>query len=161
MRNERKRVSNKIVTGIMTFMLMVSVFGVCDLVSAKAAPNTGDTSWSFNVSTSNTSWQFTGVREKRDDSKIYVHWQNGYNGVSSIYITPYGYSTSKGSGACGTDGGHEVSYKLNSTGKYSVTNYVNERGYTHAKIGIKSAVGNGTAKGVWSPDSAGTYTVLY
>ncbi len=49
---------------------------------------------------------------------------------------------------------------VNSTGKYAVTNGVYERGYRYASLGVKSQSGNGTAKDVWSPDCAGSYTIL-
>ena len=49
---------------------------------------------------------------------------------------------------------------VNRTGKYAVTNGVYERGYRYASLGVKSQSGNGTAKGVWSPDCAGSYTIL-
>ena len=48
----------------------------------------------------------------------------------------------------------------NRTGKYAVTNGVYERGYRYASLGVKSQSGNGTAKGVWSPDCVGSYTIL-
>ena len=49
---------------------------------------------------------------------------------------------------------------VNSTGKYAVTNGVYERGYRYASLAVKSQSGSGTAKGVWSPDCAGSYTIL-
>ena len=54
----------------------------------------------------------------------------------------------------------ELRESVNSTGKYAVTNGVYERGYRYASLGVKSQSGNGTAKGVWSPDCAGSYTIL-
>ena len=76
-------------------------------------------------------------------------------------ITPYGsYGTDDSLKPAGNEYGATRECVVNNTGKYAVTNGVYERGYRYASLGVKSQSGNGTAKGVWSPDCAGSYTIL-
>lgn len=76
-------------------------------------------------------------------------------------ITPYGsYGLDDSLKPAGNEYGATRECVVNSTGKYAVTNGVYERGYRYVSLGVKSQSGNGTAKGVWSPDCAGSYTIL-
>ena len=94
-------------------------------------------------------------------SKIYFNWNGAYNNLTKLMITPYGsYGTDDSLKPAGNEYGATRECVVNRTGKYAVTNGVYERGYRYASLGVKSQSGNGTAKGVWSPDCAGSYTIL-
>lgn len=143
----------------MAAMLSLTGLGVSGK-SAKA--DTIDTTWSFSLAANSYSFNFLPLRQKDNSTKIYFNWNGTYGGtLTALTVSPYGAYDANGSKiAAGTNSAGEKTYSVNQTGKYRVTNYVHELGMTHATLGVRSKVGYGTAKGVWSPDCAGSYSVL-
>lgn len=150
-------------TKIMTFLIAVMIGVTCVAVASKNtnAKNSVDTEWSYVLSVDSTSQTFLDYRMKEDTSKIYFNWGSVISGnLSGIAVEPYGYSTSSGRQPAGDSYGQHKVCVINNTGKYSITNWVHELGYTYATVGMRSVAGSGLAKGVWSPDSIYTYTVI-
>lgn len=153
----RNKIGRKL--AVITMGLMIALTGIG--MSTTVFADTTDTIWSFNLNVSTTKFQYLS-REKQNNSKIYINWQSSYGGnLSKICVTPKGSdkkdSTPKNAG---TVHGGSRQYIMNGSGKYSLTNGVYEMGYKFARPGMRAQAGKGTAKGCWSPDSAGTYTVL-
>ncbi|MCM1272647.1 MAG: hypothetical protein NC225_09970 [Clostridium sp.] len=150
--NKRKK-SNKIMAGIVTMMMAFCVLTNMNNVFASNA----DSNWTYNVSPSNTSYQYTKNNRKKDtNSKFYFKWGKSLNGVTSIYISPVGETgeNTKKRVPCTSR------FIVSSTGQYRVTNYVYENGYAYANLGIRSLVGTGTVSGAWSPDTQTNYPVI-
>ena len=113
--------------------------------------NTSDTTYTFNNTASSGQ---TYYRNKMNDTKIYIHPENGLE----IYYAAFGCNN--------TNGNNE--YQCSDTvaigiGVYaSLTNYVNEWGYAFARLKFYRKIGspvNINTTGVWSPDSTQNYTV--
>lgn len=151
-----------------TGMLLVMVFMfslICIGISEKySSASTEDTAWSFSAATDAINTSFITRREKSNSTKIYIYFTNTYSGtISSFKVCPYGSegrTTTLISAGYARGNDTERWFTIPSTGKYSITNYVNERGYEYATLKFKKNIGYGTAKGVWSPDSTKNYTVL-
>ena len=112
-----------------------------------SASNYKNTSWSFNVDSTNH-WYVTSKRAKLDSSGVYVHYKAGtVNGVVCDVITVEGISM------CNTLG---VVYKGN---ERLIAQYVYENGFRECKLKLKSDTiyASGGASGEWSPDSVGSY----
>lgn len=137
----------KILTLVMTAMLVVS--GVCGMEMSvfAAAPNTSDTNYSFdnrNESSRTTEW-----RAKNNDSKVYVNPRSG----PAVYYTVEGTKSTKAATCSKT-------FKIGNGIQASITNYVNELGYTKARLLLeRAAYAQEWTKGVWSPDSTKNYTI--
>ncbi len=151
-KNDTKRKSNKIMVGVVTMMLAFCILTNTDNTFATAE----DTHWTYNVSPSNTSYQYSENRKKDTNSKFYFKWDRSLNGVSSIYISPVGEtgSSTKNRVPCTSR------FTVSGTGQYRVTNYVYENGYSYANLGVRSLVGTGTVTGDWSPDTQTNYPVI-
>ena len=156
---KKKTIGNKIMVVMMTLMLLLTGLGASKNVFAA---NTADVDWSFNLSVDSSKFHYVKGRKKENDSKIYINWQNAYGGnLSKLTVSPFGAVSKKGTAEpAGTRYKGQRNYIMNGCNKYSVTNYVYELGYAYARPGIKANEGKGTAKGVWSPDCAGSYKVL-
>ncbi len=153
------RVKNKVMMLLMALMLVVSGMGVS---ATSFAANTSDDPWSFSLGVKMTTMQHIVGRRKDNDSKNYIYWSSTYGGnLSKITISPFGANSAQGKAyPAGTKSGGERRYIMNQTGKYALTNFVYELGYKYARPGMLGNKGSGGAKGVWSPDCAGSYTVL-
>lgn len=157
----KKRIGNKIILAVIAGMLGLTGMGISESVSSAA--NTSDKAWEFALSYKKTDVNYTNKRRKDNNSKIYVNWQSTVGGdLTAITVGAFGcYSDSSKKYPAGRlDGDKKRFCVMNGTGKYALTNYVNELGYSHAKIGLRGVTGSGVARGVWSPDCAGSYTVL-
>ena len=145
----KKRIGNKIILATIAGMLVLTGMGISESVSSAA--NTSDTKWEAVLDENST------------QAKIYIYWSLTYgSGLSAISVGVYGCTgdSAKKYPAGRLDGDRKRFYGINGMGKYAMTNYVNELKYSYAKLGFKSLSGSGVAKGVWSPDCAGSYTVL-
>lgn len=156
---KKKTIGNKIMVVMMTLMLLLTGLGASKNVFAA---NTADVDWSFNLSVDSSKFHYVKGRAKWNNSKIYINWQTAYGGnLSKLTVSPFGADSDTGSPKkAGTAYGGQRNYIMNGCNKYAVTNYVHELGYAYARPGIKANEGKGTAKGVWSPDCAGSYKVL-
>ena len=178
---EDKDVKKKIIIVAMAGMLAVAGAGATTAV-AKAAGNeetaiateSGDSStinatndgykdsaWELSVNASdNKQVHPKEARPKYTYSKVYFNWGRVVNGnVTMLDVEPYGYDGSTYHHV-GDRQGSAKRYIIRNTGKYAITNYIKENGWTSANIAIHSRSGSGVVKGTWSPDCAGTYNVL-
>jgi hypothetical protein len=158
-----KRGSNKIMMMVIALMLIITSIGISKKINFASTGNITDETWSLNLSVTNTTWQFLMGRNKLNNSKIYINWSTSYGTgkLTSIYIAPCGSDKADSSPhAAGTSSGGGAYYVMESTGKYAMTNYVYELGYHYARPAMRAKSGSGTAQGYWSPDCAGSYTVL-
>lgn len=157
----KKRIGNKIILATIAGMLVLTGMGISESVSSAA--NTSDTKWEAVLDENSTQVKYTNKRRKDTNSKIYIYWSLTYgSGLSAISVGVYGCTgdSAKKYPVGRLDGDRKRFYGINGMGKYAMTNYVNELKYSYAKLGFKSLSGSGVAKGVWSPDCAGSYTVL-
>lgn len=156
---KKKTIGNKIMVVMMTLMLLLTGLGASKNVFAAA--NTADVAWSYNLNVSSKKTHYISRREKLNKSNAYVNWNGAYGGnLSKIAVSPYKATTSSSSlKNAGTETGGSRTYIMNGCGKYEVKIYVKSP-YKFASIGLKAYAGKGTAKGVWSPDCAGSYKVL-
>lgn len=155
----KRRKSGKIMVLVMVAMLALS--GMAYTKTAYAA-NTTDEKWSFALGVKITKMSYIPNRIKENDSKIYINWIAAYGGnLSKITVAPYGSHEKDGAHrTAGTSTGGDRRCIMNSTGKYALTNYVYELKYRYASVGMLGNKGGGAARGLWSPDCAGSYTVL-
>ncbi len=119
-----------------------------------------DSEWKLAVNVSDNKQVHPEPRPKYTYSKVYFNWGSVvYGTVSKLDVEPYGYDGSKYYHVADRNGSAKR-YDVSHTGKYAITNYIKENGWTSANIAIHSKSGSGVVRGVWSPDCAGTYTVL-
>lgn len=128
-------------TGALALTLMGSGFGVLSV----AASNTGDTSWT-NKYTVNSMYDHTPARKKDNRSAYYNYTSKVTNSMNYINIHAALYD--------GRDvsGGHEYKSYVGST-THLWNNAVESTG-SGVSVRINSIrKANGSASGVWSPDS--------
>ncbi len=158
---QKKKMGSKLFSGFLAALMVVTVMAASGINSQ--AGNTADTWWDFNISTSNSSYSKSTIREKKDDSAFYIHWQST-NGPTSIYVQTYGSNTNSVNTM--TAYNYIGPGLLSGTGRYSVSSYVYENLHgtelspktVFACFGVKSSVGSGYIGGYWSPDSSGSYS---
>lgn len=123
------------------------------------AANTSDTKFTNFKLNSNEWFYLITPREKTNDSKVYLYYTTGtYNAVRAKVYGKTTYSSTTNNNCTYYDGS-VVSYVTCVKGtKYSIGNLVYERDYPWATLGFWSQYTD-TISGVWSPDSAGTYTI--
>ena len=155
---KRKTIGNKVMIVMMTLMLLLTGLGMSQSVFAA---NTTDATWSYNLNADSSKMHYISRREKMNNSNVYINWNGVYGGnLSKIAVSPYKAKKSSGSLVnAGTSTSGSRTYIMNGCGKYEVKIYVKSP-YKFASVGMKAYKGKGTAKGVWSPDCAGHYTVL-
>ena len=155
---KRKTIGNKVMIVMMTLMLLLTGLGMSQSVFAA---NTTDATWSYNLNADSSKMHYISRREKMNNSNVYINWNGVYGGnLSKIAVSPYKAKKSSGSLVnAGTSTGGSRTYIMNGCGKYEVKIYVKSP-YKFASVGMKAYKGKGTAKGVWSPDCTGHYTVL-
>lgn len=149
------------------YMLMITMFtviGIKFMMSNVAATgNTSDTEWyADNAAVGDGVLHKTEARIKYNSTKVYVYWNRRDTTIKKITLAPYGYNSELGLYCNATDystASNRV-YTVSNLGKYSLTNYIYELGYTYAKLYFDAASGSGYIHGYWSPDSAGTYNIL-
>lgn len=139
-------------TKLLTLMLVFSmvITGAISFSSvAKAAGNIADTKYEFynTGTTGHSEW-----REKRDTSYVYIRPTEGPN----IYYTVYG-----AKGQFGVNRERRSSTVAIGQGiQASVVNLVKERGDNYAQLEFKqNYYAAAFTRGVWSPDSVGTFTI--
>lgn len=159
-RKQYKSINTKVMNIFFTLLLIITMVSVGEIHSRAA--NTMDTEWSFNISTSNNTYQKSDIRPKYDSSSFYVFWSTAA-GPTSFYLQTYGGLTSFESSMVPYN--YNGAVYVQKTGRYSVRSLVYENlggsGKTvHACFGVKAVTTSGYIGGVWSPDSAGSYNVL-
>ena len=137
--------------------LMVVCLFICILQTRVKAANTSDSAWKFTLSVQDASYKYVGQRAKENDSYVYLKWSEKTGTLSALNARVLGDGADCGTPVVGV----EHTYYVWALGQYSIVNYVNENKRTKCNLGLRSNAGYGDAIGLWSPDSVGTYTVIY
>ena len=139
---------------------MALMIALMTMIVPASAANNGDTDFSLNVKTSSN--DYTGAREKQDDSGTYVYYKYNTTGLTGAVKFRVMGSNSQSSPAL-----LAINYTRNGYGTISkgqerlISQYVYENGKKYAFLStpkVASGDPTGTATGVWSPDSVGSYT---
>lgn len=142
---------NKIMLIVTAILIMIVLSGA--VLYVKAA-NTADTTFAFYLSADDASLVYTAMRNKEDYSKSYCNITYMAPTLNSVYVAPYGSISTNGARTnTSTTGGF---YTIRSVGRYHISNYTKERGYSYESLGFKARSGYGWLEGKWSPDSAYT-----
>lgn len=126
------------------------------LTSAFAMPasaaNIKNTTWNFNIDLTHRT-HTTALREKTNDSSVYVHYKDGT--VGSLICDAL---NSEGDSMCGTNGPG----RIDKGEEGALIQYVYENGFRSCKLKLTcdAQVTSGGAGGEWSPDCAGSYQRL-
>ena len=134
-------------------MCMAAMMALGATAPAYAA-NTSDTEYEFYIT---ATYQRTESREKTNSTKVYTQYDKG---PWHLAFQTYGATSRNGAGSNQTKG--KTAYVEKGVAS-SITNYINECGYTYAYLRVNSADEDGmgyTAHGVWSPDSSRNYYVV-
>lgn len=118
----------------------LSALTVMSLCAVTVSANRVDKGWTFSV---NQDVGHTGYRDKDNTSCIYIKINDG----SSLYVTPYGKSST---GAIAQCGAQQYAPAGSATHVY---NTVKEDGYSQAELRLYRVGGRYSASGVWSSDS--------
>lgn len=145
--------------------ILAILLGVIAIVSmmavSVAANNCDDTSFEFTISYSS---KYTDPRYKSDDTPCYANVEQATYSSKQILVSACG---------CTVDGGNKTNLTVNGDGVSvsQVTLYLNdarrirsdiyEAGFSYATLGFFSPAGSNWIKGVWSPDSIGSYPYAY
>lgn len=139
---------------------MALMIALMTMIVPASAANNGDTYFSLNVKTSSN--DYTGAREKQDASGTYVYYKNPENGLSGPVKFRVMGSNSQSSPALLATNYTRNGYGTISKGQERfIWQNVYENGKKYAFLSTpKVASGDpiGTATGLWSPDSVGSYT---
>lgn len=142
-----------IVLGVLLAMLVV-------LPAKPALADDSYTNWgyTFPFSGTNATWETAG-RYKATSTEAFLQIQD-IAGISGCYFRLDGSHSSTGPWNTGlTRGGsaYAASYRR---GYFLISNYVNENGYSYARLAGRSAGGSGTIWGQWSPDTHERYHTI-
>ncbi len=134
-------------------IIMVFGLGALATTSEAHAKTTDNTTFSFTMPKDGTA--ATSGRDKNDSSSCFVQIKSITKNCR-MYID--GRKTlKKGTWTNCTVGGYATAKKV---GKWRIKNTVHESGYGAARLTAWANVGASTVKGVWSPDSIGSYTAI-
>lgn len=136
---------SKLFSNLITTALILTAISSIGLLSANAANNHRDTTYSFDFSIQDQ-WTVTDFRAKTDDSNAYMYCKSG-TAVYSAKVWGGNVDT------CATDVSHGYSYKLYAGNRAFMRNWAYENGCSMAAIAGTRMSGGYTASGVWSPDS--------
>lgn len=126
--------------------------GTMSGITPVLANNCTDTSFSFTFA---NSMKYTSARAKNDTSKIYMKCNSVSKSGATYTAHAIGTNSTSTTGA-DCSGGYTYNFGAGTT-RY-MTNWVNENGYTYARIGASPNYSYSfTAKGVWSPDNCSGY----
>lgn len=141
----KKNIKNSVVTLAMATVL--SLTAICGFGTSAKAANTTDTWYAFN--SGNVSG-YSSIRQKDNTSKVYIHPVSG----PKIYYKVEGITTN------GSAFTASSTHAIQNGVKASITNHVIEWGGVSARLYMQRITSvNQDTRGVWSPDSANTYTV--
>ncbi|UJW58017.1 hypothetical protein HXZ66_11680 [Bacillus sp. A116_S68] len=138
--------------------LVLSAIMILTLLPAQAfASNHGDTGFRFNVNTSNN-YGTTGSRAKQNTTSTYVKIDQVPAAFIYLHVQGFRPSSTTGSNywANETVGGRQTA----TPGQWLVRQMVYENGGRSARLRFQRYSASGTVKGVWSPDSIGSYPRL-
>lgn len=134
-----------------------SAYAADDGGSSGVAPaaNTADTGFAFRFASSGSTYQGDEPRRKDNATSVYVGVKTKTLDRCKAYVD--GGSSSSGPWVNKTLKGKATISKL---GNFAIQTYVNEHGYKYARLTGWADSQPGVVSGVWSPDSAGTYTAI-
>lgn len=139
----------------MMMSLAVSFIMLASAVSPVFAANTSDTtlptgfiSYSSNVTTT--------VRSKTNTTPVYIKNTSGMN----LWVYANGGSKPSNPSVVYSTGTTQGGFAKVLSGQYVIHTLIYENGYRSAWLNISTATNgvSGNCKGVWSPDTAGSYT---
>lgn len=138
----------------MMMSLAVSFIMLASAVSPVFAANTSDTtlptgfiSYSSNVT--------TAVRSKTNTTPVYIKNTSGMN----LWVYANGGSKPSNPSVTESTGTTQGGFAKVLPGQYVIHTLIYENGYRNAWLNISTATNgvSGKCKGVWSPDTAGSY----
>lgn len=138
---------------VMLGMGLCLAFALIAIVPPSLAhASTVDSSYKFSMSYKGTS--ATPGRAKANDSSTYVNISSITN-PCRMYVD--GAKSKSGSWTNCTVRGYANAKK---TGNWRIMNYVNEWGYSYARLTAWANSGSTSVRGYWSPDCAGSYSAI-
>ena len=108
--------------------------------------NTADRSYNFQLYPKGEKGG-TQFYRKDNSSSVYVHIKSR-SGVHRMYV-----DGAKNENGLGWKDFTATTYRSRKVGQGRMRNYVNERGFSHARLTSWANQSSGFVKGVWSPDS--------
>lgn len=134
--------------------LALGLIAMSSVATPTLAANTKDSNLPTKFITY-TSSATTNVRRKTNTTPVYI---NNQSGMTLWVYANGGYKPSKVSVLYSTGTTNQGFAKVNQ-GKYVVHSTIYEKGYRTAWLNISTATSgvSGTCRGVWSPDTAGSY----
>lgn len=148
MKDMKNKILSLLMLGLMVFSGMAGLS--INVHAAESNPNVADTRFSFD--NRNTSAN-GAIRRKYNNSKVYVYPTAG----PQIRYQVYGCKSEKGASASYQS--NIVTIPMGTQG--SITNKVNENGYTYAFIKFsRNSIAYVTTSGWWSPDSTKNYVIF-
>lgn len=148
-RRKHKKMKKK---GIMCVAAML--LGTVLFSTPVLAKNAGDTEYSFYLG---MSAEYIKPRLKQDASSTYIYCQPANIPGSFVLVAVMG---SDSTSDYGTNVTAKVANARYEGGQRFIKQYVYERGYTYARLRFNRGDASGDIKGVWSPDSVGSYPSL-
>lgn len=149
-----KNFRTKIKKGI-TMLMGVAIIGTS--VSIPSYASTADTDFDFNFHLAQTTCRTAG-RLKENNSSTYIKASQLPSGGMTVQVegshSPESSSTWKN-----CTKGTSATISVVGQGR-RILQYVNENGYSYARLVGKKALTTQDASGVWSPDTAGSYPAL-
>lgn len=119
-----------------------------------------DSSYELSVNATDNKQVYPAKRVKYTYSPVYFNWGRVKGGnVGKLDVEPYGYDGVKYRHV-GDKNYSAKRYDITHTGKYAVTSYIHELNLPEATIALHAKQGSGVIMGEWSPDCAGSYTIL-
>lgn len=124
---------------------------VVESSNPQARINNTDTRFKFLLNSTGATSGTTG-RKKDTDSSVYIKIESWGGRSPRLYVD-------------GSNGGSwynctQGTYHANKTGEYEIYNYVNEHGYSYARLTSWAESAPGNAYGLWSPDCVGSFPRL-
>ena len=154
-----KKLNTKITTIVLATMFSIGVASKAVSASSTVPASNVDRAFSFYFPTYG-SVKDTGHQPKENDSSLYMY----YSGNGPSYIAKaLGYTNFYFAKDCSYDPNDlakfSYQYRFDPGTRRFMYNFVKENGYHYAGIRATS-LGEGTASGVWSPDSVSEAGVL-
>lgn len=136
---------SNLISKMITIVLVLTAVSSVGILSANAANNHTDTTYSFDFAIQDQ-WTVTPFRAKKDDSNSYMYCKAG----TAVYSARVWAGEVD---SCAFDVSHGYTYKLYAGNRAFMRNWAYEEGLPLAAIAGTRMSGGYTASGVWSPDS--------
>lgn len=143
--------------------LVVAVLLVSAVSTSVSAANYTDTEFSFFSINAEYLTLLEEKRAKEDSSSVYVYFEDYYNPLTVVEVATFGYASGSATGFNVTVSyGEPVNYVTCRKGvEYGIHNWIYERGYSYATLGMQTPGGTDIVSGLWSPDSVGDLVIAH